>query len=97
MNLKPFVNKEVVVQLKPGCGWIACLDSGGGRPVPMETKDQKGDAQIVTMPFVIGKLLERDGAYVLKYAAHKGNMECTLVVEAIFAVTCVSEDKILAP
>jgi len=94
MNLKPFVNKEVVVQLKPGLGWIACQDEGG-RPAPMVAKDEKGEPKIVTMPFVMGKLLERDGEYVLKYNAMKANMECSLVPEAIFAVTCISEDRII--
>jgi len=51
----------------------------------------------VAVPFVQGKLLERDGAYVVKYKANKANLETTVVTEAIFAVTCLSEDRILAP
>lgn len=96
MNLKPFVNKEVVLQFKPGCAWIACMADGGGRPVPMVGKDKDGSEAVVSMPFVQGKLLERDGAFVIKYNANAANMETTVAVETIFAVTVISEDKILS-
>jgi len=92
MNLKPFVGKDVILQFKPGCAWIACQDDGHGNISPMMQNEGA-----VAVPFVQGKLLERDGAYVVKYKANKANLETTVVTEAIFAVTCLSEDRILAP
>lgn len=97
MNLKPFVNKNVIVQLK--APWIACEDSDqaghSDRPIPMTRTGTDGQAGIVSMPYIEGRILEREGGYVIKYTANKRCLETMITPDGIFAVTCMSEDRIL--
>jgi hypothetical protein len=108
IDLKPYVKRRVLIQLKAPYQY-QLVRSNGGKPVPLAIVEKDGKAVLastsdiqarpLTVDVLVGVVIERDGRCVVEMddqtspQGHK--IEAELSSEFIQAVSVVREDSVI--
>lgn len=90
MNLKRFIGKTVVLQFRAPDAFMM-VRTEGGNLAPMAMKTPNG-AQLITMPFILGKIETRDDDFVVVFKDDsKNDIETTIDPTTVFSVSVAVE------
>ncbi len=92
MNLAPYEGKTVVVQLKFGYRFVACVPNGKA-PAPVVAKQAPDGSQLVMdMPFILGKVVRKEERWLIEFNEfQKGVIEVEVDPDIIMLVQAVGE------
>ena len=97
MKFQDFVGKEVLVQLKAGCSWLA-VRNDGGLPEVVASENEEGQIGFALMPFVKGKVLEvGEKRILLEYPDREAQtpVYTAISLDDVLAISCVGEKKMV--
>ncbi len=94
--LKQMVNSQIMVQLKHG---LIMVHGQRGVPEPLEVKLQDGTRQMVVVPFLCGKLVDRDDVLLLEYMDSSSGraVELLLSTDELVSVARLVEQRLITP
>ena len=102
MNWKYFVDRYVMVQFREQQYMVPHAVGEKAMPTAVAVPDPRNQGATqqvpVAVPFLVGKVAERDGSYFVHYMDHQGvKLEVAIDEGAVFTVSAVCPDRIVAP
>jgi hypothetical protein len=97
MDLSPFENRHVLIQLREQPFLMAAAREGKPMPMVSTQAGPNGPEPIpVHTPFIIGKVVMRHELLFVQYMdPNNVKMEVLFRPDSFFAVTAISEDRII--
>jgi hypothetical protein len=101
-DLKLFVNRYVMMQFRSQ-QWLVPHEEGG-KPMPTgvqrrTSQDQPPEMVPLTVPFLVGKLVERNGSLLVQFMEFKPDsptkIEVIINPDMIFSVSALSEERLI--